>query len=189
MIIEEVRILTRPAWDAIWSGTDQRRMMDDLFWARAGHQAESLAKQRRPEAAGRGITPAGLRAIPWGTVFSATKTEYVFRAEIVEELGIFPTGFAEHVALEPRRPGRAGYGIEWYSARAAEYVKLCASGERAPVAALARMHHYSYAAAHDWIERARNLKLLTRPPKGVKGGQLTDLARSILESAENEGKP
>jgi hypothetical protein len=121
--------------------------------------------------------------MPWGELVAATKAEYVFRTEIMEELGIYPEGSASDIRALNRQPGRAGRGDLFYAERAAEYVELCASGVRAPLDALAKRHGYSKEAAKDWIKKARSLGFLTNTARGAKGGRLTEEAQYELSRA------
>lgn len=77
--------------------------------------------------------------------------------------------------------GDRGHGDRFYAERAASYVQVVADGSRSPVADLAARWHCSVATARDHIYKARERGLLTAPPPGRAGGELTDCARVLLE--------
>lgn len=86
----------------------------------------------------------------------------------------------------PRRPGSSGRPEVFYVDIAARYVKAVDDGSRRPVADVAKQLGYSHQYVRDLLNGARERGLLTRPPRGRAGGQLTDEARRLLEDASAE---
>lgn len=82
------------------------------------------------------------------------------------------------------RPGRRGRDDLAYASLAAEYVKRLRS-DRA-VADLAEAEGYSVSRVRNMLHEARRRGLLTRPPAGKSGGQLTPKASALLSKQEEE---
>jgi hypothetical protein len=73
---------------------------------------------------------------------------------------------------------------EQYAQAAAQYVRLCGKS-KSPLRDLAAQLHISYSAARDDIREARRLGFLTKTARGVRGGQLTELAIAVLSGTES----
>jgi hypothetical protein len=98
-----------------------------------------------------------------------------------------PASFAEHAVSTPRRPGRKGREDSFYAAVAAAYVDAIERGSRKPVVDAADTLSEAWGGTHeptyvrDLLHVARQRGLLTRPPKGRAGGQLTDKACVLIQ--------
>jgi len=103
-----------------------------------------------------------------------------------------PVSFAEQAVSTPRRPGRKGREDRFYAIVAAAYVDAIERGSRTPVVSAAealsnaRSGPYEPPYVRDLLHVARQRGLLTRPPRGRAGGQLTDKARALLQREDDQ---
>lgn len=81
-----------------------------------------------------------------------------------------------------RRPGRAGRPDRDYAALAQRYVELITAA--ATVGDLADEMNLSESTVRNQLVEARKRGLLTAPPRGRAGGELTERARALLESGD-----
>jgi len=133
-----------------------------------------------------------LRRVPFGEIESAArlllKWELAVRhhheaPEVRAMLGDGGRQLRESLA-EARRPGRRGRNDAPYASLAAEYVKRLAS-TTTPVKDLALEMHFSDHRIRNMLAEARRRGLLTRPPSGKSGGQLTEKAVALLAQKED----
>lgn len=80
-----------------------------------------------------------------------------------------------------KRPGRAKRGDRYYASAAAEYVELVATSAT-PLKALAERNRYSSSQTRNILSEARRRGFLTQAPAGRAGGELTPLARELLQA-------
>lgn len=105
---------------------------------------------------------------------------------------------------EPRRPGRRGHSDRYYATAAAAYIACLGTRSPAVEAAKALSKAWKWDAApgrlnqvkggsvderdvryvHGLISEARRRGLLTRPPRGRAGGELTEKGRQALNEGE-----
>ena len=99
-----------------------------------------------------------------------------------------PEGFAftREVVDAPPRVGRSGRPDSFYAQYAAAYVDAIANGSKSPVKDVAVQLNEQPEYVRDVLHNARRRGLLTRPPKGRSGGQLTDKARAVLACSGSE---
>lgn len=129
----------------------------------------------QPAEIARGISTVTLSELPL-----ARMTEHHLRiAPAVDEAAERFRQIGAEVALAR---GRSGV---FFAMIAREYARLAAAGERKPVAVIATMTGKSTDAVRQWVRRARQDGYLTEGESGKTGGQLTELARTVLSK---EGK-
>lgn len=106
-------------------------------------------------------------------------------------------GMVGTAPVVPLRPGRAGRADEFYALWAAAYVERISSGSHHPVWELAAnppvrirerqaTKHLSGHTVRDVLREARGRDLLTSPPMGRSGGELTPKARRLLRKLGRE---
>lgn len=139
-----------------------------------------------------GLTSRALRGVHLGrAVELAYEHLQKFLQRELRQPRPLPTRFTSEAVSAPRRPGRRGRDDRFYAIVAALYVKALEQGSRKPVVATAEMlskrQRGTYEAAYvrDLLYAARQRGLLTRPPKGQAGGQLTDRAQALLQGKEH----
>jgi len=81
-----------------------------------------------------------------------------------------------------RRWGRVGPADERLAAVASEYVKLIGRGSTQPVSAIAKATRTPVGRVYQWLYRARQRGLLTRPPRGIPGGRLTARGERLADA-------
>ena len=195
--------------EAFWTGSgpdatvcvvvDSQPTLEIRVTMKPGGGFESVTVQPRGTAGGNpaDAPPIGtrtLRSIPWGDV-ERVATHHVhqsndYLANLFERSPISDTpklrdAFAKTLQFSGgRRPGRAGTPDLERARLAARYVELCRSGPGA-AKALAAEEHCSTANVRNRLNTARSKGLLTSPPPGRQGGELTSYARRLLsESTE-----
>lgn len=144
-----------------------------------------------PDPPAGGLTSRALRGVHLGR---ALELAYEALGEFFErERNLprdLPTEFAADAVAVPRRPGSKGRDDQFYAVVASMYVDALERGSRKPVvdaaAALSKARRGTYEPTYvrDLLHVARQRGLLTRPPKGRAGGQLTDKARQVLDQEE-----
>lgn len=67
------------------------------------------------------------------------------------------------------RPGRKGYGLDFYQDVAQRYTELLKAGSRSPTKTIARERGYSRDTVAGWVRRARELNYLPKARKGRAG--------------------
>jgi hypothetical protein len=92
------------------------------------------------------------------------------------------------------RPGRRGRESLFYADVAAAYTEACRRGSHHPVRDLAEVGPYDEEQLRNALKKARQRGLLTDPPPGRAGGELTRRAFALLaaarpETSEKETKP
>lgn len=97
----------------------------------------------------------------------------------------FTEGEGTSQSMRRRRPAKTRLRELDYAIWAERYVEACVTSRR-PIEALAKSHAFSKTHVRDIVARARDLSLLTRPPAGKAGGELTPKARALL--AEEAGR-
>jgi hypothetical protein len=142
----------------------------------------------------RGPELIGLRFDPWSYLPSPPPmlTKQMIRSVPVEQLYKQVRGYVSisqkigvdldvdlrEFARNPR-PGRRGRPDIFYAVLAAQYVELL-NGRSAPTAALAELRNLSASQTRDLLHQARGRGLLTSPPRGRSGGELTEKAKKLL---------
>jgi hypothetical protein len=81
---------------------------------------------------------------------------------------------------EQPRPGRAGHPDKVYALVALRYVRALERGSARPVADVAKAMGLSRSRVRDLLHEARRRGLLTRPPRGRAGGEMTELGWAAL---------
>jgi len=134
-----------------------------------------------------GLTSRALRRVHLGRALELAYEQLAdwLRFEQRQEKPM-PTKFTQEAVSAPRRPGSKGREDRFYAAVAALYVEALEQGSRKPVVDAAgtlsrkRRGTYDPAYVRDLLHVARQRGLLTRPPRGRAGGQLTDKGRAAL---------
>jgi hypothetical protein len=85
----------------------------------------------------------------------------------------------------PRR-GRKGRSDEFYVRVAEEYAKASTVRRSRPIAEIAKSHKVLPSQARDMVRLARKRGLLTSIGPGMRGGQLTGRAESLLRELRNK---
>jgi len=96
-----------------------------------------------------------------------------------------------------RRPGRAGRSDEFYVRWAEAYIDLLARGSRSPIKDLARhppvkidgfdpSARKSEGTVRAIIQEARRRDLISRPPPGKAGGELTQSGLELLSAISRD---
>jgi hypothetical protein len=145
-----------------------------------------IAERRIPDDApviGDGITARVLRKVPVGPEVIARALE---TSPIQKAIGAGPSTFQAAARNEPRRPGSHGRPDLYYARLAQLYVELVNAGSRSPVQNIADRlsadgQPYSRDYVRDQLVDARRRGLLTHPPRGRPGGQLTRRAVKLLD--------
>lgn len=125
-----------------------------------------------------GVTARMLRRVPLGAISEGLRKDVVGRVAQVKSDRVAQAEWVSDFD-ENRRPGRRGRSDRFYAELALAYVALLPSA--APVAELAAARHLSTSQMRGLLHEARTRKLLTTPPQGRSGGQLTPKARELLE--------
>ena len=142
-----------------------------------------------PPAPSGGLTSRALRHVHLGRAVELAY-EHLDRWLERERKRDKPLGstFAREAVKAPRRPGSAGREDRFYAVVASLYVDALEHGSRRPVVDVAerlskgRGGSYAPEYVRDVLHEARRRELLTRPPKGRAGGELTDKARTALDA-------
>jgi len=88
---------------------------------------------------------------------------------------------ARAILGDRKRPGRRGRPDLYYAEFAAAYVNALSSP--APIVTLAKQQNLSVSTVRNTIHEARRRGLLTRPPPGRPGGELTEKAQNLIKSS------
>lgn len=187
-VIAELRILPRPhstreeAWVEEWFKMPERLNPELVTW--------EGPRPKAPDTPSGGLTARNLRKLTVGRALSAAYRHLggLFRHDPAPDslLGQSIQCFAAQAVSEPRQPGRRGREDAFYAHVASAYVEAITQGSRRPVkdAALALSKAWSgtYEDTYirDLLGEARRRGLLTRPPKGRAGGELTTKGRQAL---------
>lgn len=139
------------------------------------------------------VSGRAIRRIPLGELENSARETIRFELAVrvhsefpAVAQSIGDDGAALRSSLSDRvRPGRRGRPDKAYASLAAEYVNRLGSGRE--VAELADAFGYSTSRMRNMLYEARRRGLLTRPPKGKSGGQLTPKALALL--GEQEATP
>lgn len=103
-----------------------------------------------------------------------------------------PMNYADEAIGAPRRPGRRGREDIFYAQVAAAYVDAVRQDRGRAVVVTAQTLSerwggtYEPTYVRDLLTVARRRELLTPPPKGRAGGDLTDKARALLQRGDSE---
>lgn len=94
------------------------------------------------------------------------------------------------VRYRPVRPGRGGTDDQVYATWARRYVDALDADPRRPVRHLVEEEkvagrHVTASQVRAYLNRARNRGFLTDAPPGLPGGELTDLGRQVLRTADD----
>lgn len=134
-----------------------------------------------------GLTARQLRQLPLGELQRAAYSKLTrlsdHGAAPESLLNVDRLGFAKLAKPD----GRAARGDTFYAMVAACYLEAVASGSRSPVAdTAAALEGFGRDYTRDVLNEARRRELLTRPPKGRAGGELTDKGRQALKEGSKE---
>ncbi len=94
--------------------------------------------------------------------------------------------FDPAIVAAPRPPGRQGYRDTFYASIAAAYVDALKREAPARFEGIAATFNRAWGSTYrtpyfrDLIAEARQRELLTRPPKGRPGGELTEKGQKAL---------
>jgi hypothetical protein len=150
-----------------------------------------------PEAAvpSGGLTARALRRVHLGRAIELAYEQLDRWLERDQRHGSpLPSKFTREAVNVPRRPGRKGRDDRFYAVIAAAYVDALKRGSHQPVRAAARTLSessggiYEPAYVRDLLHVARRRGLLTRPPKGRAGGELTEKALEALSEKREDRK-
>ncbi len=97
-------------------------------------------------------------------------------------------GFPASDLQRGKRMGRVVRDDRWYAELAARYVVMSRRKPASPIPVLANSLHLATSTVSDALGEARRRGLLTPPPPGRPGGQLTDKALAILTSQSDAAK-
>lgn len=147
----------------------------------------------RPDAPEGGLTSRALRRVHLGRALELAYEQLERWLDRDQRSGRpMPSKFTREAVSAPRRPGSKGRDDRFYVAVASLYVEALERGSRRPVVDAAqelsakRRGVFEPAYVRDVLHVARQRGLLSRPPKGRAGGQLTDKARALLQREEAE---
>jgi hypothetical protein len=138
----------------------------------------------RHHAGGATVTARWLRGLPIAEIQAAARAGYVDR---LAWCGPWGEAIAERWATafaEIPRPGRRGRDDRAYAEMAALYVEELATNPRSAVKTLALRLSYADSQVRSILSEARRRGLLTRPPRGRAGGELTSGALELLRPRE-----
>lgn len=141
-----------------------------------------------------GLTTRALRDVQLGHAVQLAYTQLGrwFDRDRRHPGSVMPTSFTATAVDTPRRPGRKGREDSFYVVAAAAYVDALEQGNRKPVVTAAQTLSETWGGTYeptyvrDLLHVARERGLLTRPPRGRAGGQLTDRARALLQREDNQ---
>jgi hypothetical protein len=142
-----------------------------------------------------GLTSRALRGVHLGRALELAYShldEWFKREQRYSPEHRLPIAFTEDAAGVPRRPGRKGRDDSFYVAVAAAYVDALGEGSRKPVVDAALKLSEAWGGVYepdyvrDLLHGARQRGLLTRPPKGRAGGELTGKAIACALKALKE---
>ena len=154
--------------------------------------APALDRTEWPEPPDEGLTSRALRRVHLGQAVDLAHKQIQKLLDRDREPRLMPKFTAEAVSA-PRQPGRRGRDDRFYATVAAIYVEALERDPRRPVVLAAQMLSkrrrgtFKPAYVRDLLHVARQRGLLTRPPKGRAGGQLTGKARAALAADEDAG--
>lgn len=131
-----------------------------------------------------GLTARELRRLRLGEALAAAheKIDFLLGRDAHPEsvLNIEPLGFERGKLGKPA--GRAPRSDDYYATVAMAYVDAVRAGSRSPVADAAQaLGGFDRTYVRDLLSEARRRELLSRPPKGRAGGELTDKGREALK--------
>jgi hypothetical protein len=151
---------------------------------------EALLKPQKtwgvePPVADGGLLARQVRAVRPGRAIKESRRWAALEREnpIAHALGF---RFSDSVLNAPRHVGRRGRSDRFYVEVCVAYIDAVQAGEPAPVQAAADRLGFKHAHVRDALHRARRRGLLTPPPPGRAGGQLTDKARAVLAEPEEQ---
>lgn len=194
-VVAQLRILPRPHGRTSW-GLITAVMDDEVHPERASDDATSIevpGEMLPADPPEGGLTSRALRNVHLG---QALEMAYEVLGGWLgnEKDGVVTSlssaGFTADAARIRRRPGRKGRGDRYYATVAAAYVDALRQRSRQPVVDAARTlteatgGTYKASYVRDLLHVARTRGLLTRPPKGRAGGELTEKGRTALREEE-----
>jgi hypothetical protein len=132
---------------------------------------------------GDGVTARALRRVPVNLHDLVAEALRPHRVEWLND-----TAFRRTIRMAPRKPGRRGRSDLFYAQLAQRYVET-AKTSSSPVADLAKaLSTRRRTIDRDWVSDqirvARRRGLLSDPPRGRAGGQLTERALELLKRGE-----
>jgi hypothetical protein len=141
-----------------------------------------------------GLTARALRRAHLGRARELAYEQLGKSFQVAERYGgrVLPSKFTREAVRAPRRPGSKGRDDRFYATVAALYIEAIERGSNKPVVEAAqtlskrRSGAYEPAYVRDLLHVARQRGLLTRPPRGRAGGQLTDKGRTALAETPKE---
>jgi hypothetical protein len=195
-VIAELRVLPVPVGGSNYGLVTA--VLDDA--ARGGPAASEPFIELSPDSLPadipkNGLTARALRRIHLGIALELVYEvlpRWIERERGVEYRPLSLSGFTSAAAGAPRRPGRKGRDDSFYAAVSAAYVDALRRGSRQPVVDAARTLGeagggvYKPAYVRDLLHVARGRGLLTRPPRGRAGGELTGKAIEALRQHGEE---
>lgn len=124
-----------------------------------------------------GLSYRLLRRLRIGALEAAARRQMMEAPKVVAAL---PKTWAVDAA---RRPGSRGRDDVHYAEVAAAYVAAFKAGSDRPVVDVAESLYVAPKTVSNKLFRARERGLLTSPPRGRAGGELTDKAKALLRDA------
>lgn len=150
--------------------------------------------RKTPDVPSGGLTTRAVREIPlWGAVDEAhRRLSPLVAADMpswIAGSGLRRQGFTSDPL---RKPGRKGRPDRYYATIARAYLEAVRRGSRQPVKDVATELSAetggtispAYVRDQLHVARSRSRALLTRPPKGKAGGELTEKALRALEEED-----
>ena len=182
--IGQVASLTLRPWGG--PGTNIRSIRD-------GTTVATFPANRPPGAVpDGGVTARLLRRVPVGALLDRARQELTdIHADAADFADQHPDTSAARAISDAAlsfasRPGRRGRPDVQFAQLADAYVRALGTGRPSPVQMVAQALYISPDTARNALHEARRRGLLTRPPPGRAGGQLTDKARRLLEASHGE---
>lgn len=185
-VVAELRILPRTGTPGVLSHHDPHA--DDWLIVTQGGTPEVAT----PEG---GLTARALRRVHLGRARELAYEQldkWIDRERRHPGWQRLPTTFTVDAISAPRRPGRKGRDDRFYATVASAYVGALKRGSRQPVVEAAQAlgeatgGFYASTYVRDLLHEARRRELLTRPPRGRAGGQLTEKALALLQREETQ---
>lgn len=185
-VIAELRILPRTDTPGVLGPHDPHA--DDWLTATLGGTPEVAPPED-------GLTTRALRRVHLGHALELAYEQldqWIDRERRQPDWQRPVPAFTDDAISAPRRPGRKGRDDRFYATVASAYVDALERGSRKPVVDAAQSlgdktgGSYEPTYIRDLLHEARRRELLTRPPKGRAGGQLTEKAFMALRDEGEE---
>ncbi len=190
-VVAELRVLPAPRPGAddyrtivedVFDGDNDLYELDDFLPINEPPEGGLSARALRQVRLGEAVTRAYEQLGRW---FESGRPP-VFEGDAPSAPLLSLAGFRREALAAPRRPGRRGRDDNFYAVIASFYVEAVARRSAQPVKDAATTLSEAWGATYtdtyvrDLLNEARRRELLTRPPRGRAGGELTEKARKLL---------